>query len=555
MFWAALSLCSALGALAVPVTFQVDMSYQAAQAQFDPSADKVEARGSFNGWSAGFALTNSVDNPTLYTGATEIAGDAASTVEYKFVKISAGTETWETSNNRSFTLGSAAQTLPVAFFNNQWDGPAVNVTFQVNMATQIAAHNFDPTAGDAIESRGAFNGWSGGFVLEPSADNPDVYVGTTSVPDAPGSQIEYKFHIARGNGGEQWENDPNRKFVQATADQTLPAVYFNNVTGTPIKAALNLAVDMSAQISGGKFDPTAQEVWARGNKIGWGNPPEGLQLIADASRAGVYTNTIVMDGAITGDSIEFKFTIWDPTASSTTWEDGANKTATFSGTEPTDANGYHVKTVGLDYFNGIRPEDILSADTLVTFRVDMNGATRFGGTAFDRSADSVYINGTFVNNGSWGPWSTQDASYLLYDDGATAGDTVAGDGIYSFQTIMPKGSPTRVAYKYGINSDDNEAPSGNDHVRYIRATATYTFPLDKFGAPTQETQTQDAGSISVALGAPGHVIITWNGQPGVKLQKVDLTNGAASDVPNTDGASRADVTADGQSGFYRLVKP
>jgi hypothetical protein len=380
-------------------------------------------------------------------------------------------------------------------------------------------------------------------------------VGTASVPDAPGSQVEYKFHIARADGTDQWENDPNRTFMQSDADQTLPVVYFNNVTGVPIKAALAVAVDMTAQIAGGKFDTNSQEVWVRGNKIGWDVPPQGLQLFADASRSGVYTNTILMDSAITGDVVEFKFTIWDPMTATTTWEDGANKSVTFSGTEPTDAAGYHLKTYGPDYFNGIRPEDILSADTVVTFHVDMNGAAQFGGgPVFDPASDSVFINGSFVNNGSWDPWGAQDPNLQMFDDGVTGGDTVAGDGIYSFQTTFPKGSPTQVTYKYGINSADNEAAANNNHVRYIRATGTYTFPLDKFGSPTQETQTQDVGSITIAAGAPGHVVLTWNGQAGVKLQKVDLTTGSATDVPNTDGASSVDLTTDGQTAFYRLVK-
>src|SRR5947209_4576071 len=110
---AALALCSAAVTQAVSVTFQVDMSYQTAQGLFDPTSDQVEARGSFNGWSGGFALTNTVENPDIYSGTTDIVGDAGSTVEYKFVTLIAGAANWESNNNRSFTLGSSDQTLPV----------------------------------------------------------------------------------------------------------------------------------------------------------------------------------------------------------------------------------------------------------------------------------------------------------------------------------------------------------------------------------------------------------------------------------------------------------
>ena len=540
--------------MAVPVTFQVNMGFQASQGAFDPANTNniVEVRGAFNNWSGGFALAPSATDPNLYVGTTNVTGDAGSTAEYKFVTVIDGTANWESIGNRSFSLASDAQTLPVAFFNNQWDGAPLNVTFQVNMATQIAAHAFDPAA-DVVNVRGEFNSW-GATPMEPDPNNPDVYVATVEVPQAPGSQVQYKFHIARGAGGETWENDPNRAFLQKDTDQTLPVVYFNNVTGVPVKAKLDVAVDLSAQILGGTFDPAAQQVWLRGNKVGWDVPPQGLKLEADASRSGIYTNTLVMDNALTGDVVEFKFTTWDTNTLTTIWEDGANKSVTFTGSEP-NVDGYLTKSYGPAYFNGVNPADILSADTLVTFRVDMNGATRFGGAGFDPTTDSVFINGTFVNNGSWGAWGTMDATWLMYDDGATGGDEVANDGIYSIQVNIPRGAQTRATYKYGINSEDNEAAVGNDHVRYIRATGTYTMPLDKFGAPTQETQNPDVGSLSIARGANGHLTITWNGQAGVKLQRVDLTTGAATDVAGTDGASSADIVADQGAAFYRLAKP
>jgi hypothetical protein len=554
----ALALASTAAAYAVPVTFQVDMSYQAAQGLFDPSTQQVEARGAFNNWSGGFALAPTATNATVYSGTTDVAGSAGSSVEYKFVTLTGGNANWESIGNRSFTLASAAQTLPTAYFNNQWDGAPLNVTFQINMATQEAAHAFDPTAGDVVELRGEFNGWAGGTVLEPDATNPDIYTITVPVSQAPGSSVQYKFHIQRA-ASDTWENDPNRQFAQLSTDQTLPVVYFNNVTGVPIRAALNFAVDMNAQIAGGKFDGTSEEVWVRGNKMGWDVPPQGLQLFEDAGHAGVYTNQYQMDAVITGDTIEYKYTIFDPSTGGTTWEDGANKSVAFTGTESTDANGYHVKTLATTYFNGISPADILSADTLVTFQVDMNGAVTFGGaTPFDAANSGVWINASFVNNGNWGAWGSQDPSLQMFDDGVTGGDTVAGDGIYSFQAMFPKGSPTLVTYKYGIDSADNEAAANNNHVRYIRATGSYTMPLDKFGMQTQETQgATDLGNVSIKLESDGKITLTWPGQAGVKLQQFnDIANAASgTDVPNSDGQSSVTLTPSAATGFFRIVKP
>ena len=51
-----LSLASALAAYAGPVTFQVNMSVQAAMGNFDAATDSVEVRGSFDGWGTGMML-------------------------------------------------------------------------------------------------------------------------------------------------------------------------------------------------------------------------------------------------------------------------------------------------------------------------------------------------------------------------------------------------------------------------------------------------------------------------------------------------------------------
>ena len=67
------------GALAPPpatntVTFQVNMSVQAALGRFMPDADAVQCRGSFNNWASTFVLTNdpSALNPNLYSGTIDI---------------------------------------------------------------------------------------------------------------------------------------------------------------------------------------------------------------------------------------------------------------------------------------------------------------------------------------------------------------------------------------------------------------------------------------------------------------------------------------------------
>jgi hypothetical protein len=552
----ALSLCTAFSALGVPVTFQVDLGPRINTGEFDATTDIVEVRGSFNDWSGGFALTNTTENPTIFKGTRDLTGTAGSEVQFKFVQVRGDVVTWESTPNRPFPLPETATTLPLAYFNNVWEGAPVQVKFQVNMATQKASGAFVPAEGDFVELRGGFNAWSAGTVLTPSTANPDIYETTVDVPDAPGARVEYKFVLNKAaTGALTWESDPNRGFIQTAEAQTLPVVYFNNATGTPVKAAINFQVDMSVYIAAGLFDTNTQEVYVRGNKMGWGNPPaEGLQLIADTARPGIYTNTYRTDGQITGDRVEYKFTIWTPELAGTTWEDGGNKTLAFTGTEPKDALGYHLITIEPNYFNGVTPGSLLNEETVVTFRVDMRNARTTGGTAFDPAVDTVAVNGSFLPGG-WQPWDSLSATQA-FDDGATGGDATAGDLIYTVQVTLPRGANSRLAYKYGINGQDNEAAVGNDRIRYVRASGTYTLPVDVFGTMTQESETLDIGPLAIDRAATGVVTITWPAEPGARLQEMSsLSGGGRVTFVTNSGESSYVVPATNSMGFYRLVKP
>lgn len=546
---AAVSLLAAVAAHAVPVTFQVDLANQinADPQQFTPGTSVLTARGSFNAWGSDFVLEPISEGSTIYAGARDITGDPGSTVEYKFV-INNGADAWESFNgNRTFTLSDSAQTLPIALFNNP-----TPVTFQVNMGPQIAAGAFDPAAGDLVELRGAFNNWSGGTVLEPSAENGAIYTTTVTVSAAPGSAVPYKFVIVKG-ADLRWEGGDNRTFTQTADAQTLPIEFFDRVSGVPAKAAILFQVDMNTQIAAGNFDTATHQVWIRGSapNIGWGDPPQGLQLFEDASRPGIYTNIYRNDALITGQAIEFKATLWKP---GVTWEDSiGNRRVTFEGNEPLDAQGYRLVTIPVFHFDDIEPGEILTADTLVTFRVDMRNALTTEGAAFDPVNDSVFVNGSFLPGG-WAAWGTIPFEQEMFD-GGTNGDEVANDGIYSWQTTLPRGASARLVYKYSINNADNEAAAGNDHIRYVRATGAYVLPLDAFGTMTQETLNQDLGEIAISRGADNSIVLTWQGAPGVKLQRMtEVTGGTVETIASTDGQSRYETTATGQMAFFRLVR-
>src|SRR5262249_16411665 len=102
-----------------PLVFQVNMGVQIALGNFDPATGIVEARGTFSRWGGGFALTNSPDNPIIYSGiwvdSSEMPG---STIQYQYA-LNNGAN-WETSvGNRNYTLTTTnEQSLPLVFFNN-----------------------------------------------------------------------------------------------------------------------------------------------------------------------------------------------------------------------------------------------------------------------------------------------------------------------------------------------------------------------------------------------------------------------------------------------------
>lgn len=549
---AGLLLGSAFGLVAVPVTFQANMSYQIAQGYFNPATSTISVHGNFtpageSGWGTAVALTNSPGNTNLYTGTYDVTGTAGNTYSYKLV-TNDGSDHWENDPNRHFILGSSAQTLPQAYYNNAWDGLPITVNFQVNMGPQIGAGNYNPNT-QAVYVRGSLNGW-GMTGITADTINTNLYAGPIDLSLAPGATVEYKYYFGPP---DNWESIGNRWFILSNNVQTLPVVYFNDAAGFPIKAAIYFQVDMNPQITLNNFDPTNHQVWVRGNVVGWGDPPAGLQLIEDTARPGIYTNTWTSGGFVTGDQFAYKFVIWKPGA---TWEGGDNKILVFQGKEPLNADGYHQITVGPVYFNNVPPPsrgDILAQDTTVTFRINMKNAVALSTPTgpFDPTNQNVYVNGAFV---PWWTWGSLPNAYQMFDDGINGGDTASGDLIYSWQQVFTRGSLARLEYKYGIQSNDNEAPSGANHVRYIdSSTNTYVLPVDTFGTMYQESE---VGPLTLSKQPAGYVTLTWMGRPGINLQtNTNLTSGAWVDVPGTDGISTKVLPlATGQQ-YYRLVKP
>ena len=82
------------------------------------------------------------------------------------------------------------------------------------------------------------------------------------------------------------------------------------------------------------------------------------------------------------------------------------------------------------------------------------------------------------------------------------------------------------------------------------------MPVDTFGDITQESETLDIGMVSIARGNAGEVTLNWQGQAGVRLQKLSsVSGGTVTELPTTDGQSTYTAPAIDSMGFFRLVKP
>jgi hypothetical protein len=129
---------------------------------------------------------------------------------------------------------------------------------------------------------------------------------------------------------------------------------------------------------------------------------------------------------------------------------------------------------------------------------------------------------------------------------------------------IPAGQPHQVLYKYGIyhnNSSfntncDNEGGYGQNHVRYIRSSGTYNFPVDLFGEQRTNAYAAGAGELlyGIASGtvSAGHLPVSWLGFSGVNLQTcTNLANQVWQNV-STNGTGTTNWPATGAPRYFRL---
>ncbi len=517
------------------VTFTVDMNVEA-NAIINNST--VYVRGNFNGQDFSLlpahALTN--DGAGVFSVTINITNAPGSVIPCKFYYNAPG-DTWENGANRQFLLAAGAQTLPLTVWDAKYPAPANNITFQVDMSHQVNQLAFDPNTG-YVRVSGGFNSWSESidFTNNPSAPSPlnNIYSQTVEVAGFPGSQPgNYKFRAPIGDTYETISDRPS--FTLVGGDQTLPVVYWNDISPFTPTNDVTFQVDMSAQILGGNWTP-GQYIRVSGAMTGWG---DGADLTNNPALSGSASNVYSMVLPVVGNagaSIQYKFRspipdTWESPASTA----GANRSFQIAG---------GAQVLPLVFYSDASVCDLLTQPVTVTFLLHLtNGTTATDGTVYNGS-QNVHINGDF--NG-WAPWDS-----LL----PIMTNNPIGSDFYEYQAVLPAGKVLGQKFKLSIGGADNEAGFQADHIQYIRTTSsTYTMPAAEFGTNFASVRVEPAfGNLKASAPVAGNIPVTWSGLPCVTLQtRSSLTTGTWTDLPQTDATSSTNWPNTG-SQFFRLQK-
>jgi hypothetical protein len=213
----------------VQITFQLSMEYAIQQGKFTIGSDYVDAFGSFNSWSTTGTLLTNVTGTSNYIGTFTATNLLTNTVVY--YKYAIDDSTWEGyvgtngAENRNFTLTATNQTLPLDYWDNNTNSVGYDVTFQVDMTVETALGNFTPGS-DEISVSGGWNNWSGSAnILTQSGADTNIFTGTVSITNTPGTTIAYKYVMNEGINASDWENIDNREFSLAATNLQS---YFDN---------------------------------------------------------------------------------------------------------------------------------------------------------------------------------------------------------------------------------------------------------------------------------------------------------------------------------------
>ena len=332
----------------IDVVFNVDMSVQITQGNFNPgSGDFVVVRGSFqmaagdtaNWYGTVFTLADAGSN--IYSVTAQIPASLAGT-NYAFKYVTMPGDGWEGVSDRPFTLsGTSPQVLPTVFFNDD-NGAGTTYTIEfiadINNILNIGAGGaFDPNQ-DSLMLMGL--DWEGGTNVTGAKKlqnlnpfNPGEYTTTLTV-DATGDSTKWKFKAEPGNrfSNDGWEAGNDNWFVYGTETSVTigPVVPRIFPLFPPIPSDVNLTfnVDMTGAINQWNGLPIPlneiEFVGLRGGADFLGNWSSGcwcpddtttgnMKVLTDMGNNMYQYNTIVPAGT-NGGNFEYKFAVMYPGA-------------------------------------------------------------------------------------------------------------------------------------------------------------------------------------------------------------------------------------------------
>ncbi len=403
---------------------------------------------------------------------------------------------------------------------------AAPVTFQVNMSAQASLGNFDPASDSVFVAGNPLNNWSAdASPLTRSTTDADIWTGTYEVEGTAGSTGQYKFVMTTASG-TTWEGNVgsggstgNRAFTLSDTDQTLPVVYFNNVTNTTsVTAQVTFQVNMAVQISQGKFDPGSGTVYLAGEFNGWSST--GFELTRSTDNPDIWAGTVTLTG--TADAIiTYKFVM-----DGSTWE-GTVGTGGSQNRALTLKSGAY--TLPVVYFSNL---EAVPAQVPVTFQVNLAQQTAEG--TFDPNVDTVSVAGDLINN-----WSSTASPLTVSESNSNL-----WTGTYNIEGL----AGTTLYYKFVINGSTWE--NIDNRMYSLTGTNAQTLPVAMFN-----TNVKDLGKLTLSAVSGSQVTLSWTASAMAQLQQAASVSGPWEAVPNTLGQSNANVSVSGNIQFFRLATP
>lgn len=517
------------------------------------SAQPYYTVGNYNSWNNPSATAMTDDGPVGINGIEKFEYQVTGQTPNSFPGGGGG------NNGFKVTDGTWANAWPGNNLQLQYDGSG-SATIYFYPGTITPADGWSPPqnrvghsdTGEAWEVTGDFSNpqWGSDPLAQMTQDAsaPGVYTNIYVVA-TPGS---YNFKVRTPGtwngaaiGNDFGADSGNCVFTTTTPNQ---AVLFKidlingrwQAGGPPAYCNVQFSVDMTFVVANNPgFDPTSVTVNGDALPNGWGGTP--CTNNPTAVNPNIYTSSNQL--ILVGSSAQFQFRCLVDGLTQYDAKDGVggrNRTLTVPNLASTN--------LPVVYWNDASPDDYLTADTLVTFNLNMANAVQYpSGPAFDPNpgSDKVYINGDFLGWVSFNPISL--ASYQLATNSSSG-------GIYQYSQVFPSGHTRLVTYKYAINGADNEAAVYQNHFRYIRSSggADYSMPVDIFGYQYVEPKT---GGLSIGKLSAGKVPLSWFGYPGYTLNLQSSSDLASwTDVAGTSTITSTNMPITGSQQFFRVIQ-